>query len=111
MSHALAGTTLLAFANGAPDIITAAVAGTSTSDSTALIPFGSLYGAALFDMAFLLGMVIHYSPANLLRLKKKETIIPLCFYLAGTTYLICISLFYGKMNVIIATVFLSFYFM
>jgi sodium/potassium/calcium exchanger 6 len=58
MSHALAGVTFLAFANGAPDIITAVVAGSSSSQSTALIPFGSLYGAALFDMAFILAMVI-----------------------------------------------------
>jgi len=71
MSQALAGTTLLAFANGAPDIITAAVAGSSSSDSTALIPFGSLYGGSLFDMPFLLGMVIYYSPGHLLSLKKK----------------------------------------
>jgi sodium/potassium/calcium exchanger 6 len=70
MSKALAGTTLLALANGAPDVITAIVAGSSSSDSTALIPFGSLYGAALFDMAFLLGMIIYYSPNRLLRVKQ-----------------------------------------
>jgi len=61
MSDALAGITFLAFANGAPDIITAIVAGSSSSDSTALIPFGSIYGAALFGMAFILAMVIEYS--------------------------------------------------
>ena len=58
VSDALAGITFLAFANGAPDIVTAIVAGASTSDSTALIPFGSLYGAAIFDMAFILSRVI-----------------------------------------------------
>ncbi len=64
MSQALAGVTFLAFANGAPDIITAIVAGSSSSSSTALIPFGSLYGAALFDMAFVLSMVIQFSPTK-----------------------------------------------
>ena len=41
----MAGITFLALANGAPDIITAVVAGTSDSSTTILIPFGSLYGA------------------------------------------------------------------
>ena len=51
----------MALANGAPDIITAVVAGTSSSDTTVLIPFGSLYGAALFSMAFIFSTVIYYS--------------------------------------------------
>jgi hypothetical protein len=38
--------------------MTAIVAGTSSSDSTVLIPFGSLYGAALFGMAFIFAVVI-----------------------------------------------------
>jgi len=54
----LAGITFLALANGAPDIITAVVAGTSDSSTTVLIPFGSLYGAAIFSMAFILSQVI-----------------------------------------------------
>jgi solute carrier family 24 (sodium/potassium/calcium exchanger), member 6 len=68
MSEALAGITFLALANGAPDIITAVVAGTSDSDSTVLIPFGSLYGAALFSMGFILSMVIYYSKGKKLTL-------------------------------------------
>lgn len=61
VSDVLAGITFLAFANGAPDIITAIVAGSSSSTTTALIPFGSLYGAALFGMGFILGKVIIFS--------------------------------------------------
>jgi len=109
MSEALAGITFLAFANGAPDIITAIVAGSSSSQSTALIPFGSLYGAALFSMAFILSMVIQYSPNQILLLKKTETLVPLGFYLLGTVFLLLVSVVYGKMNIPLASIFLSFY--
>ena len=64
----MAGITFLALANGAPDIITAVVAGTSSSDTTVLIPFGSLYGAALFGMGFILATVIKNSPEKELKL-------------------------------------------
>ena len=109
MSEALAGITFLALANGAPDVVTAIVAGTSDSDTTVLIPFGSLYGAALFSMAFILSMVISYSPQQALVLNMKETLVPLGFYLAGTFYLVAVSFFYQKMNVYIAVAFLCFY--
>lgn len=105
----MAGITFLALANGAPDIITAVVAGTSSSDSTILIPFGSLYGAALFSMAFILSMVIYYSRGKELVLHVRENVVPLLFYLGGTLYLVLVSLFYGKMNIYIAVIFFSFY--
>lgn len=99
----------MAFANGAPDIITAVVAGSSSSSSTALIPFGSLYGAALFDMAFILAMVIQLSPSQSLTLIKREALLPLGFYIFGSLYLIIVSASYGKMNAIIGSFFLALY--
>ena len=99
----------MALANGAPDIITAVVAGTSDSDTTVLIPFGSLYGAALFSMAFILSVVIFYSKGQKLVLHVRENVVPLLFYIGGTVYLILISLFYGKMNIVFASIFFSFY--
>jgi solute carrier family 24 (sodium/potassium/calcium exchanger), member 6 len=62
ISHTLAGVTFLAFANGAPDVLTAVLAGSSSSDSTVLIPFGSIFGASLFSTAFILSAVIFLSP-------------------------------------------------
>ena len=109
MSEALAGITFLALANGAPDIITAVVAGNSDSDTTALIPFGSLYGAALFSMAFILSMVIYYSKGRELVIHVRENVVPLLFYIGGSLYLILISFFYGKMNIVVAIIFFSFY--
>ena len=58
----MAGVTFLAFANGAPDVLTAIIAGNSTSEETALIPFGSIFGAAIFSCAIILARVIANSP-------------------------------------------------
>ena len=105
----MAGITFLALANGAPDIITAVVAGTSDSSTTILIPFGSLYGAAIFSMAFILSQVIFYSKGQEVIIHVRENIVPLGFYIGGTLYIILISLFYGKMNIVVAIIFFSFY--
>ncbi len=60
LSDALSGVTLLAFANGAGDVLTALVA----SDSTEGISYniGSLYGAGLFVLTYVVAMTIFYSP-------------------------------------------------
>ena len=108
MSEALAGITFLALANGAPDIITAIVAGTSSSATTAMIPFGSLFGAALFSMAFILSAVIRCSSEGL-KLNMRETLLPLGFYLFGTLYLLVVSFAFQEMNLAIAIVFLCLY--
>ncbi len=39
----------------------------------------------------------------------KEVLVPLGFYIAGTTFLILVSLIYGQMNLIIAFLFLGMY--
>jgi sodium/potassium/calcium exchanger 6 len=109
ISEALAGITFLALANGAPDVITAIVAGTSSSDSTSLLPFGSLFGASLFSMAIILSKVIELSPDEKVELNMKEVLVPLGFYIVGTTYLVLVSIVYGKMNLILAFVFLGLY--
>jgi Ca2+/Na+ antiporter len=71
ISPALAGVTFLAFANGAPDVLTAILAGASDSDSTALIPFGSIFGAFLFSTAFILSTVILLQRSGKLEVRKK----------------------------------------
>ena len=67
----MAGVTFLAFANGAPDVLTAIIAGSSDSDSTSLIPFGSIFGACLFSTAFILSSVIFCQPNQTLEVRKK----------------------------------------
>lgn len=59
----MAGVTLLAFANGAGDVITAIVA----SDSKEGISYniGSLYGAGLFVCTLVLSLTILNSPTEI----------------------------------------------
>ena len=62
LSDALSGVTLLAFANGAGDVITAIVA----SDSKEGISYnvGSLYGAGFFVVTLVLALTIYNSPVE-----------------------------------------------
>ena len=71
ISPTFAGVTFLAFANGAPDVLTAIVAGSSDSDQTVLIPFGSIFGACLFSAAFILSAVIFSLKDKTLSVKPK----------------------------------------
>jgi sodium/potassium/calcium exchanger 6 len=107
----LAGVTFLALANGAPDVLTAVLAGASTSASTELIPFGSIFGGALFSTAYILSAVIFQSPSKRLKVKLDEIIVPLSFYIFGMGFLIIISAAYGKMNAYLASVLLVAYVM
>lgn len=53
-SEALAGVTLVALANGAPDIITAFAAGGSSSDTGIYTALGAIFGANLFTTTIIL---------------------------------------------------------
>ena len=63
LSEALAGVTLLAFANGAGDVITAIVA----SDSKEGVSYnvGALYGAGLFVLTLVVALTIKTSPKSI----------------------------------------------
>lgn len=62
-------------------------------------------------MGFVLAMVIEFNPIGILTLKKREALVPLGFFILGTVYLLVVSLFYQKMNIVVAILFLSLYFM
>lgn len=64
-SEALTGVTLLALANGAPDVISSMVAG--GDDGGALISIGALYGASLFTCNFVFSSVIANSPGKIIK--------------------------------------------
>ena len=102
ISPTLAGVTFLAFANGAPDVLTAIIAGQSDSVSTALLPFGSIFGAGLFSTSFILSSVIQTQKGESLNIERKKILIPLTFYIIGFSILIITSLAYQKMNIGIA---------
>lgn len=58
LSESLAGSTLLAFSNGASDVITALVASDEAGDNLVM---GSLFGASIFTMTCCLGVIILFS--------------------------------------------------
>lgn len=57
LSEILAGVTLLAFSNGASDIITSFTAGGNDDEGIALV-IGSVFGASLFSTMIVLSRVI-----------------------------------------------------
>lgn len=72
LSETIAGVTLLAFANGAPDIIsvvTAADAGDDGSSDGVYIGAGALFGACTFGATIVLGYCIVKSP-NEVKVRK-----------------------------------------
>ena len=62
MSEALAGVTLLALANGAGDVVTAVVSGSSSAGVSYNI--GALLGAGLFVCAMVIAGTILISPSD-----------------------------------------------
>ena len=59
MSQTLAGVTLLAFANGAPDVIATYTAGERVEGIPLII--GSIFGAGIFVTTVVVGQVISFS--------------------------------------------------
>jgi sodium/potassium/calcium exchanger 6 len=64
LSEQLAGVTLLAFSNGATDIITAIVASDNDTDYLAI---GSIFGAALFALTVIVSFCIWARPEKVIK--------------------------------------------
>ena len=94
MSDALAGVTLLAFANGAGDVITALVSSESTEGVSYNI--GSLFGAGLFVITFVMYMTIDASPVPI-TLATETVYRDIIFYIIGTLMVIAFA-FFGKLT-------------
>jgi solute carrier family 24 (sodium/potassium/calcium exchanger), member 6 len=80
LSETIAGVTLLAFANGAPDIIASATAG--DNEGGVFISIGALFGACSFGATVVLGYCIHRNKGTI-EMPKSEWIRDLSFYLIG----------------------------
>lgn len=109
IGQTLAGVTFLAFANGAPDVLTAIIAGNSGSEATALIPFGSIFGALMFSSSIILSQVILNSRTETgevgLRISRGDSLKPIIFYIGCTLTLILVSLLAGEMTWYYASIF------
>lgn len=94
LSEALTGVTLLAYANGSPDIISSMVAG--GEDGGALLSIGALYGASLFTCNFVYASVLHNSPdKDSVQLNKMLFLRDIGTFFIATTLLI----FLGFLNI------------
>jgi len=85
-SEALAGVTLLAFANGAGDVITAIVA--SGSPEGVSYNVGALYGAGFFVLTLVIALTILSSPKKIV-VDKAVIFRDIGFYIFAT----CFTLF------------------
>lgn len=93
LSEALTGVTLLAYANGSPDIISSMVAG--AEEGGALLSIGALYGASLFTCNFVYASVLHNSPdKDSVQLNKMLFLRDIGTFFIATTLLI----FLGFLN-------------
>ena len=64
LSEQFAGVTLLAFSNGATDIVTAIVASDDEGDYLAI---GSIFGAALFAITVIIAVVVWARPEKVIK--------------------------------------------
>lgn len=84
LSEAFAGVTVVALANGAPDIISAYVATNSQQQGGVDLAFGSLFGASVFTTTIILAKVIYN--AKELKLSATTLIRDCGFYILADLY-------------------------
>lgn len=114
MSETIAGVTLLAFANGAPDIIASVTAG--DQEGGVFISVGGLFGACMFGATMVLGLCILKSktPVEVSFKTSLKKMIPaqwtrdLLFYVLAGVVIIIYGMI-GKINIWMAGGFLSLY--
>lgn len=94
LSEALAGVTLLAFANGAGDVITAIVA--SGSKDGISYNVGALYGAGFFVLTLVVALTIMNSETKI-KVEKSVVFRDIGFYILATIYIISVA-YYGKIT-------------
>ena len=86
MSETLSGVTLLAFANGAPDIIASYSA--AGAEGGIYITIGNLFGACLFCSTLVLGRCISVSPGPV-KMERWQWLRDLVFYVLAALLLLC----------------------
>lgn len=110
LSQNIAGMTLLAFGNGAPDVISAIAASSSGNDSEGFqLSLAALLGAGVVVTAFVFSLVIFFSPIEI-ELVPKMYLRENLFYLAT---LLVLGIFLADSEIVLweAIVFFSIYFL
>ena len=107
LTEAMAGATLLAFSNGATDVITTLVAsGSGDGDDLAV---GALFGASTFAVTIILAYVIWARPGNIIKdLKRGNLVRDIITYLVAITIFVTFG-FYKSNYWIIGTILILIY--
>lgn len=106
MSNTLASVTLLAFANGAGDVITSIVSGAQSEDPS--FPLATLYGSGYFVQTAIIACTIFQSK-KIIKLDKKDVLRDYGFLLFTNLYIVILALFYKKINIFISCTFYLIY--
>ena len=94
MSDAVAGVTLIAFANGAGDLVTAVVSSEAADGVSYNI--GSLFGAGLFVVTLVISLTILFSSEPII-VTKDIIYRDIMFYIIGCMFIIGFGI-YGEIN-------------
>jgi sodium/potassium/calcium exchanger 6 len=110
-SESLAGVTLLALGNGAPDVFAAmAAGGDSASNGDSLLSVSALFGSALFVSCIVLVLSANASSDNKqIRVTKRFFIRDLIFYYIASLYVLYIMIFKGEIDYLLAAGFFVIY--
>jgi len=106
MSDAVAGVTLIAFANGAGDLVTAIVSSEAADGVSYNI--GSLFGAGLFVVTLVISMTILFSSKPII-VSNDVIYRDIMFYIFGVMFIIGFGI-YGEINAFTSTLCLLLYF-
>lgn len=105
MSEAISGVTLLAFANGAPDIL-ASISAAGEEDGIYIV-VGNLFGACLFASTLVIGRCIGVCPKEI-QMEPQYWNRDLIFYIL-TLLMVIVYGCIGKINLIFACSFFAMY--
>ena len=107
MSESLAGVTLLAMGNGAPDVLTS-VSAAGSEHTGMFFSVGSLSGSGLFVTGVVTALVILFSKKNI-KVPGLSMVRDICFYLTALTTVLIASIV-GELNIFFACTFFFIYF-
>ncbi|XP_078600082.1 mitochondrial sodium/calcium exchanger protein-like isoform X1 [Branchiostoma floridae x Branchiostoma japonicum] len=105
LSQNIAGVTILAFGNGAPDIFSAVAAITNNNGVNAGLAIGALFGAGVFVTTVVVGAVAILTPFEMMQRPFLRDVV---FYLAAAFWTWCV-LWYKNINLPQAIGFIGLY--
>lgn len=92
LSEAIAGATLLAFANGVPDVLTVIISSLSTTSPDASLAIGALFGANVFACTVVLAVTILASKGKTIAgLERTNILWDLAFFVLGISLFVLLG--------------------